>query len=302
MDINLEIIKEILKRKSHLSDRFEKYGKIYLNTTENISGILSGIDVNSKNVLSVAGSGDQALNAFYNGAKSVTLFDINPLAFAQSELKFTAAKKLSYKEFCGFFIPDTGKTLDPKTFNKLSNYLNEDVASYYDYLFSNFSPAEIFIKTVQPFIPRINKLEHVNDYMGEDNFKKMASILEDKEIKYVESNIWELPTKLESMFDTILLSNISDSIEVIWNINTLKHYKRFIHILSGYLNKGGVIQCGYIYTNYENKERLPIFANNNERRKVFTEDEFRERKIESYEFYSSTDTVVTFEKKRRKAA
>lgn len=63
MEINLDIIDHILNNNYELSRDFEKYGKIYLNTTENIAGILEGLDIKGKKVLSVAGSGDQMLNA-----------------------------------------------------------------------------------------------------------------------------------------------------------------------------------------------------------------------------------------------
>lgn len=102
MEINLDIIDHILNNNYELSRDFEKYGKIYLNTTENIAGILEGLDIKGKKVLSVAGSGDQMLNAYYHGAEEVSIFDINPLAAAQAELKLVAAQKLDYNEFYHF--------------------------------------------------------------------------------------------------------------------------------------------------------------------------------------------------------
>ncbi len=303
MHINIEIVKRILDSHLELSEEFSKYGKIYLSTTENIKGIMAKLDLQDKKVLSVAGSGDQALNAYFNGAKEVTLFDINPLAMAQSELKIIAAKKLSYKEFCEFFIPGVGKALNPETFNKLSRYLREDIANYYDYLFSNFTTTEIFVKTAYRFLPSLEKLESLNDYMCEDNYKRLQEILEGKEINYLESSLLDLPYNLNDTYDTVLLSNISDSLEDIWNINTLKCYKRYIHILSKKLNKGGQIQCGYIYSNYNKQKRKPLFANSIERQKVFSDKEFSEYKIDTYVPKSGLDdTIIIYEKKKRKVA
>lgn len=303
MYIDLQVVKKILETNKILSGEFEKYGKVYLTTTENISGIMSKINLKNQNVLSVAGSGDQALNAYLNGAKSVTLFDINPLAYAQVELKLTAARILSYEEFCEFFIPNLGNLLNKKTFSKLSNYLKDDVASYYDYLFSNFTPSEIFVKTIQCFYPDFYKLQNMNDYMKKDNFQKLPKVLEGKEITYIESNLIDLPNKLEDKYDTILLSNISDSLEKIWDVDTLKSYKRFIHVLSKSLNKYGTIQCGYVYSNYNKQIRKPIFSNANERHKIFTNNEFDEWKVETCVPTSALDdTVVTYQKKKRKVA
>lgn len=303
MHIDIETVKKILDTNEKLSRDFEEYGKIYLSTTENIKGIMYKIDLQGKNVLSVAGSGDQALNAYFNGAKQVTLFDVNPLAMAQAELKFTAAKKLSYEEFCEFFIPGVGNVLNSKTFLKLSNYLKDDVADYYDYLFSNYTSSEILDKTVFHIFSSVDNLENLNDYMKKENFEKLPIILEGKEINYLESSLLDLPKNLKDMYDAMLLSNISDSIQDMWDTNTLKSYKRFIHVLSKNLNKGGSIQCAYIYSNYNRQRKKSLFINTEERQKIFKEPEFKEWKIQTYYQNSGLDdTIIVYKKKKRKVA
>lgn len=302
MDINLEIIKAIFEERFELYDTFKKYGKIYLNTTENIKGILEGMNLKDRKVLSVAGSGDQALNAYFLGAEVVTLFDINPLAFAQAELKFTAAQKLDYEEFYKFFLPLNGCTLRHEVYKKLSNYLSDETNLFYDYLYNNYTNIDIFYKIAHGFYPTISTLERVNAYMGEDNFKELKNKLDGKEINFIEASLIDLPNNLNNLYDIMLLSNISDSINNIWNINTLKNYKRYIHILSKHLNKEGIIQCGYIYNSYDGHTSISDFAYDERRRKVFTPNEFKERDITSYQFHSSKDKVITFEKKRRKVS
>lgn len=302
MNINIDIIKAIFESRYELYDDFKKYGKIYLNTTENIKGILDGMNLKDKNVLAVAGSGDQALNAYFLGAESVTLFDINPLALAQAELKIKAAQKLNYREFCNFFLPGNGGILYNETYKKLSNSLSDEANSFYEYLYSNYNGLEIFFKIAHAFYPTISTLERVNNYMGEDNFKELKEKLEGKKVKFIETGLDELPNSLNDLYDIMLLSNISDSINKIWDVNTLKCYKRFIHVLSKNLSKEGIIQCGYIYNNYKGHENVNDFINDEERRKVFTLDEFKEKDITSYQFHSSFDKVITFEKKRRKAS
>lgn len=302
MNINIDIIKAIFESSYELYDDFQKYGKIYLNTTENIKGILDGMNLKDKKVLAVAGSGDQALNAYFLGAESVTLFDINPLALAQAELKIKAAQKLNYKEFCNFFLPGNGGILYNETYKKLSNSLSDEANSFYEYLYSNYNGLEIFFKIAHAFYPTISTLERVNNYMGEDNFKELKEKLEGKKIKFIETGLDELPNSLNDLYDIMLLSNINDSINKIWDVNALKCYKRFIHVLSKNLSKEGIIQCGYIYNNYKGHENVNDFINDEERRKVFTLDEFKEKDITSYQFHSSFDKVITFEKKRRKAS
>lgn len=303
MEINMEMIKSVLEQHGELESTFGEYSKIYLNTTENISGIMSNMDLKDRNILSVAGSGDQALNAYLNGAKSVTLFDVNPLSFAITDLKITGARKLSHADFCDYFIPICGYLLDYHIFNKLSNYLNEDTAILFDYLYHKYTTTEIFNKTMYRFYTNITKLHDINDYLKRDNFEKLPAILEGKNPTFIKSNLTELPEKLEETYDAILLSNISDSIENIWETNTLKCYKRFIHVLSKKLSKEGIIQCGYIYSKYNSQIRTPIIANRDEREKIFTNDEFRECDVETFVNFSPyDDTVIYYEKKRRKVA
>lgn len=302
MEINLDYIKRILKDNGELFDNFRRYSKVYLSTTENIKGIFDEIDIEGKSILTVAGSGDQALNAFFKGAREVTLFDINPLAFLENDLKFAGVSALDYKEFSSYFTNSSGNILNAKAFDKIAPELSGDAALYYDFLYTNYTPEEIYRKTIFSFYPTIHKLERLNAYMGEENFDKLKSIIKNKKLKRVEANVVDLPAYLEDKYDVMLLSNISDSLEVIFDTNVLKSYKRFIHMLSKHLNKEGIIQCGYIYHNYKGHTVNPIFANDQIRRKVFTIDEFNEKDVESYEFYSSTDKVITYQKKRRKAS
>lgn len=301
MQIDMDLIKDMLPKVKHLNNDFTKYGKVYLFTTENINGIMSKININNKDVLAVAGSGDQALNAFYNGAKSVTLFDINPLAYAQVELKVTAARILPYQKFLEYFSTFNSKILNVDTYNQIRKYLKEDVLEYYDFLYANFNPSEIFLRTVQRFFPFTSKLESINDYMGEENYLYLQNILENKDINYIESNLIDLPSKLNQKYDAILLSNISDSLEDIWDTDTLLNYKRYIYSLSKYLNDDGVIQCGYIYSDYETQKRVPIFTNNEEREKVLASSLFKEYEIVPYDYLACKDKIITFTKKRKVA-
>lgn len=303
MEINMDIIKSTLEHQGELKGTFGEYSKVYLNTTENISGIMASMNLSDKDVLSVAGSGDQALNAYLNGAKTVSVFDINPLSFAITDLKVTGARKLKHAEFCNYFMPIWGEFLEYDTFNRLSKYLSEDTAIYFDYLYSNYTTREIFNKTMYHFTTDITTLHNLNDYLQRDNYERLQKMLEEKDIKYIKSNLTELPEKLDDKYDAILLSNISDSIEDIWNIDTLKCYKRFIHTLSKKLNKEGIIQCAYIYSKYTSQIRKPIIANASERQKVFTEDEFKEVDVNTFVSVSPyDDKVIYFEKKRRRVS
>lgn len=302
MRIDLEIVKKILDENEEFFREFKKYGKIYLHTTENVSGMLEEMDLEGKKVLSVAGSGDQGLNAYFKGASEVTLFDVNPLALAQAELKLVAAQKLDYPDFFNFFFPSYTGMLTKQTFSRLINDLSDEVAAYYDYLLSRFDGFQLFMKMAHFFLPSKEKLGRINNYMGDENFKILKERIEGKSFKCIEADLTKLVVSVEEMQDVIILSNISDSLEDIWDVNTLKCYKRYIHTLSSIVNKGGIIQCGYIYSSYKNRERTPIFANNELRREIFTEDEFKETEFMSYESPGKCDKAVIFQRKNKRKA
>lgn len=58
---------------------YSKYCPVYPYSNENLDRLFSCVDVDGKNVLTVASSGDHAFYSYNNGARSVDLFDINCL-------------------------------------------------------------------------------------------------------------------------------------------------------------------------------------------------------------------------------
>ena len=141
----------ILKKEKKLSNDFGEFSKIYLMTTENIKGFLQQYDLQNKEILTVAGSGDQMLNAYLMGAKNVTCFDINPLAFFQVKLKKAAVCALNYEEFLEFFFPEFGRLFDRYLFNKISLQLDQETNDLFNYFYSNFGSKEILEKIYYPF-------------------------------------------------------------------------------------------------------------------------------------------------------
>ena len=112
-----------------------KYTPMYVYGTEQISNYYSKLDLKDKTVLTIAGSGDQAINALYFGAKEVTCFDINLLTGYFINLKITALKYLTYKEFLTYFgSPNKVGNLDYKLFLKFSKHLDKEI------LFNSLKP------------------------------------------------------------------------------------------------------------------------------------------------------------------
>ena len=306
MDINVDEIIKLAHKNHGLSNDFGRFCRMYIMTTENILEFLTKYDLKDKSVLSVAGSGDQMLNAYALGAKSVTLFDVNPLAYAQAKLKKAAATTLTYEEFERFFSPEHKHTLfDPYLFDKISECLDDNTKDLFKTIFTKHPGMDAFMNFYFRFYAKFQKQKDLNYYLNdEENYKKLQATIESKPLTYIETPVTELRDNIKKeLFDYILLSNISDSIEKIYDKNSLKNFKRLIHSLSKNLNKDGLIQVGYIYSLYcSSNDNIPIFADDDEREKIFTPDEFKSQLVTSYRFYSQKDKIITFEPKKRKAS
>lgn len=299
-------VDRILKSEGKLSKDFGELSKIYLMTTENIKGFLEKYSPQDKEVLTVAGSGDKVLNAYLMGAKNVTCFDINPLAFYQVNLKKAAVCALEYEEFLSFIFPKCQKNpavsqvLNYTLFEKIAPLLDRDTLDFWDYIYSRYHYAEEFMdKIYYRFNPGLEKMQRMNAYLEKDNYEKLADILKEKEVSFIQSDITSLKNNLDNKYDLMLFSNISDSIEVIWPEKSLKNFKRLIHSLSKNLNNNGIIQVGYIYDYYFTRQ-YQLFRKKNERQKVFTSNEFHTTFLESYRFHSESDAAVTYQKIKRK--
>lgn len=295
----IEDVSFILDKRGKLDNEFGELSKIYLMTTENINGFLSQYDLTNKNILSVAGSGDQMLNAYLLGASNVTCFDINPLAFYQVKLKKAAVCVLSFQEFLEFFSFEYKKTFDKDLFDKISTVLDNDSCDFFYSLFNKYDSNQIIDKIYYRFRPELSHIQRMNGYLNLENYNKLSSILKEKEVSFIQSNVTDLRNNTDkNIYDMILLSNISDSISDIWPSNCLRNYKRLIHSLSKCLTKNGIIQVGYIYDYYHSNGENNLFKNKRLRQEIFTTDEFFSTFVESYLLHHESDAVITYQKRK----
>lgn len=157
MDGNTSSWKGILEKDGVLPNEFGDFYKSYLLTTENIKDFLEPYCLQNKNILTVAGSGDQMLNAYLMGAKNVTCFDINSLALYQVRLKKEAVCALEYEEFLSFFLLEFGHIFDRQLYCKIAPGLDTKTRDFYDYLYQNYSNEEIVKRIYYPFYPNLKK-------------------------------------------------------------------------------------------------------------------------------------------------
>lgn len=298
----LKQVKGYIEYTGCLNNTFGCFCKLYSMTTENIYGFLQNYDLKDKKILTVAGSGDQRLNAYLMGAKDVTCFDINPLTLLQLKLKDTAINTINFEKFIKFFGIYSRKysnyyhTLDSRIFNELQD-LDEDTLSFFKFIIDEspyIDDKDIYFS----FENDLNILQKMNNYLNPDSYIELRKILKTKDINFINSNLGELPEKLNGeKYDMILLSNISDYTNNIYLDNDLKRYRELIDKLTDNLNLYGTIQLGYIYSNYSKKDNVSNFHIKEERQKYFSTDLFHSLMVESYDGNNKKDKVIVYQKK-----
>lgn len=233
-----------------------EFSKIYTFTTENVSGYIDYFDFNNKNLLTVGSSGDQVLNAFYNGARDITLFDINEYAKYYVYLKIAAILSLSYKEFQLFFFKHGISSFERNRcmflkglFNKIKDNLRIlDYESYlfFDELFSVYDANIIRERLFDDDEDRNKVIIGFNNYLkDEDSYNRMKSIIKKIYFTYINGNIFE--DDIDGRFDNIFLSNLCS----VTNLNGLRQLLEKLDKTN--LNSGGSILLGYLWdTCYDN--------------------------------------------------
>lgn len=292
----LEQVKEYLKSMGHLSSDFGKFNKMYSMTTENIYGFLKNYNLKDKKILSVAGSGDQRLNAYLMGAKDVTCFDVNPLTSLQLKLKDEAIKKINFEKFIKFFgiyshrYSGYYETLDKRIFDEFKHLLDENTYNLFKFLIEenqNISSRDIYFR----FENNLEVLQKMNNYLNPDDYFALGEILKHKSIDFLNCNLSNLSKSLAGeKYDMILLSNISDY------MFDLKSFRKIIDMLIDNLNMYGIIQFGYIYSKYGKYQDVGNFKDDHERQKYFPTNLFYTTMVDSYHGNNLQDKVITYQK------
>ena len=227
-----------------------EFSKIYPFTTENIAGYIDYFDFDDKSLLTVGSSGDQILNAFYNGARDITLFDINEYAKYYVYLKIAAILSLSYKEFKAFFFRH-GLTPFVRNHHMFSTELYEKIKGnlrlldyesflFFDELFSLYEPTKIRERMFDDDEDRNVVIKGMNKYLkDEESYNKLQSLIRKISFRYIHGNIFE--EDVNGKFDNIFLSNLC-------TVANLEQLKSLLQKLDrNNLNSGGSIQLGYLW-------------------------------------------------------
>lgn len=233
---------------SLIRPEFSKYSGVYSFSTENLS-YLEKINLEGKDVLTVTGSFDQALNLVFEGAKKICNFDTNVNTVFFAYLKLAAVKSLSYQEYLNFFFGEN--KMDYGIYQRLLPYLPTSVAEYWNHIYELFSNDGNALMNSR-LLEKPSSIKNTilgNPYLyNEDNYERTRFRLNEVEISFEEKDILEIGEGRD-LYDVMLFSNIeSYLVSDCFSEMKEQEYIDFVeNKASKQLKEGGVIQVAYQY-------------------------------------------------------
>lgn len=221
----------------------ERFNSIYPFTSENIAGYMKELDLTDKKVITVTGSTDHILNAILQGATEITTFDINPLTKPYMDLKISALKNLSYKNFIKLLLFESNINLDYSIISSL-NMPNESKMFWLEQL-SKFNNNGIELRNSSLFNTKYfnpNSKLWQNLYLEKNKYNLLKQRLKYANISFINSSLNDL--KIDEHFDYMFLSNISDYLNLMYSSDRLQNYR---DLLKEFQKKIDIIYFAYLY-------------------------------------------------------
>lgn len=202
--------------------RPDNYDCVYFHSNENLRAIFNEIDVANRDVLTVLGSGDQALYMYDRGARSVDLFDKNNLTLYYYYLRVWTIKYLNqfYPDihFDNNFLERLLQYVEPKTEAEKIAYLYWKKFSWYFEDCDYDDLDDLFIIG--------------NDIKGNElyDFYRIKSKVEKEKYNFYNIDIVTPNLNLNKKYDAIYVSNIGDRVNSkeeirIYRDNLFRHLK-----------------------------------------------------------------------------
>ena len=198
---------------------YGRYGSIFLFGTENQKGISNVLNYKGKSAFSVTSAGESYLNAVYNEAAKVDIFDINRLQCHITYLKIASMMALPYEEFFAFLIPmQNGKIsrsfLCMELYAKVIPYLPDDYAWYWLRVLLLCANKQYgnFLCPTSEICKNILQIKNgIPFYMNKEEYYKLQDMLRGREFpKFYELDILHKSTALKRKYDILYLSNIME--------------------------------------------------------------------------------------------
>ena len=192
----------------------ELFRNVYPFATEMITGYMPKLEVKDKSVLTVGSSCDQVFNAMVEGAKDITLFDINS---------------------------------NVRDFYKLKR----DIVLLVDREELFFAVMKINEIPLSRDVLELSVLQKMNNYMANDyNYDKLRECLKNYSVKFIEGDIFNFDAAVgDTKYDRIIFSNILQYLLMHTKENEPYDFlKENFNVWKEHLNEDGILQLLYIYS------------------------------------------------------
>lgn len=217
---------------------------IYVYATEMVARYYSLVDLSNKSVLTIIGSGDQILNAYFFGAKDVTGFDINNRSVFFVDLKIQALCSLTYEEFLSFFGTNfKDGSLDEETYLRLRDKLSSDTQSFFDKAYKEAEGGRLM---KSGYFRERSFMEadarDINAYLkDEDSYMKLREVMQTARPEFITGNIKDIADNLpKEGYDVINMSNVLNYF-VGKKEERVADMLDLLKILSNSIREGGVL-------------------------------------------------------------
>jgi hypothetical protein len=200
---------------------------------------------NVKSVLTVAGSGDQALFYKLAGAENIDTFDININASIIQDIKCAAIKNLSRDEYIDLltrlYRADSNRIITTPQICRLWEFFSPETQ---ETLLNN--------RSGMMFGAGHDIFAYPENIPTDDEYKKLGKLL-DKKFNFIWSDLERLGIKLQRKYDLINISNIFDYIP------DGKIQTKILNDLSEHISVGGHIvylpqKTKFDYTKFQSEK------------------------------------------------
>lgn len=262
---------------------YDEFNTFYLSTTESIALYLPLLDVKDKSVLTVCGSGDQALDMSLQGTKNITIFDINKSALYYFYLKIAAIKSLTFNEFTDCIIKGYPKYY----YEMIKDNIPITVRGFFDYIYYKCLAQDLSSYCYGITHIRSSEIDNKESYMTPNNYLELQNNIDNYNFEIIRSDVRTLLDHVKSTYDIINLSNIMDHL----CLNSYRCPPKLFKVLIEkgiipLLNEEGKLLCAYLYRDSVHEKRRNQFWGH------------RHFKSEGYEFdkLNNGDHVLIYKK------
>lgn len=204
------------------SEPFNKLSPAYVGANEDLRYAARVLQPHDKDVLTVTGSGDHPLLFALNGAKSVDTFDISCFAYVMLALKNAAIRNGVYDLYLNMLreFNQQPKIAQTSSYKQLAPYCDPKAV-------------RAVHNNADYDIVRPNSLVHGNALTA-DEFAKLSQ-KEPLPSSFVQTDLADLPKKLDKSYDQMYFSNILE-----YNPDTDRTID-LVRDLKPFVNKNGTI-------------------------------------------------------------